>query len=187
VVSADSWIGAAARRPETAGYPTVTRGHNRPSISIDDEEDVSVRQGQRQSKQRRGFTLLEVLLVVAILVALAAIVIPNYLGVQQGAMIDSAEIQVRELDGAVKLYQIHTQQFPANEQGLQALMIQPDQTLTNWRGPYLTSIPKDPWGMPYNYQYPGQRNLAGGPDIWSNGPNRQGGDQDDIGNWAATP
>lgn len=145
-----------------------------------------MRQTNKRNKARRGFTLLEVLLVVAILVALAAIVLPNLIGVQQGAMVDNAKIQVRELDGMVQMYQIHNQSFPTSDQGLQALIQVPDQSLQNtWRGPYMKQLPIDPWGMQYYYQYPGQRNNTGGPDIWSSGPNRQSGDQDDVGNWLA--
>jgi general secretion pathway protein G len=135
-------------------------------------------------RKRRGFTLLEVLLVVGILVALAAIALPNLIGVQEGAMQDEAKIQVGNLDTALNLYKVHTGSFPMSDQGLMALEAPPNPAPENWRGPYIkgTSQLRDPWGNPYNYQYPGTRNTVG-PDVWSNGPDRQSGTSDDIGNW----
>lgn len=136
------------------------------------------------SRRRRGFTLLEVLLVVGILVALAAIAVPNLIGVQQGAQKDEAKLQVGAMDTAFSTYSIHNKTFPTTEQGLNALITPPNPAPPNWRGPYLKDANiTDPWGNPYNYQYPGTRNTTGGPDIWSNGPDRQSGTADDIGNW----
>lgn len=139
---------------------------------------------RNQTGRRRGFTLLEVLLVVGILVALAAIALPNLIGVQEGAKLDEARIQVNALDTAFNTYNIHTGGFPTTDQGLAALVSMPNPPPENWRGPYLKGATdlRDPWGLAYNYQYPGTRN-GSGPDIWSNGPDRQGGTSDDIGNW----
>lgn len=138
----------------------------------------------RRVRRRAGFTLLEVLLVVGILVALAAIALPNLIGVQEGAKIDEAKLQVKSLETAFNLYNTHTGNFPASEQGISALVSPPNPAPENWRGPYLKGATelKDPWGSPYNYQYPGTRNQSG-PDVWSNGKDRQSGTADDIGNW----
>lgn len=144
-------------------------------------------QPRTQRTRRRGFTLLEVLLVVAILVALAAIVVPNLLGVQEGNKRDQAKLQVNALENAFGLYNVHTGSFPTTEQGIQALLVCPNPAPQNWRGPYLKGADlNDPWGSPYSYQYPGTRSGTGGPDVWSNGPDRQSGTADDIGNWTAS-
>lgn len=143
-----------------------------------------MRRNRKLGQRRRGFTLLEVLLVVGILVALAAIALPNLIGVQEGAMKDEAKIKVNSLENALNTYKIHTGSFPAGDQGMTALESPPNPAPENWRGPYLKGVNqlRDPWGAPYNYQYPGTRNSAG-PDVWSNGPDRQSGTSDDIGNW----
>src|SRR5690606_41407817 len=105
-----------------------------------------------------GFTLLEVLLVVAILVALAAIVVPNMIGVQEGNKRDQAKLQVNQLENAFGLYNVHTGSFPTTEQGINALYTAPTPTTEQWRGPYLKGGQLvDPWGNTYNYQYPGTR------------------------------
>ncbi|MGL4461518.1 MAG: type II secretion system major pseudopilin GspG [Planctomycetia bacterium] len=138
-----------------------------------------------RARRRSGFTLLEVLLVVAILVALAAIAVPNLIGVQEGAKIDEAKLQVNALDTAFNTYSIHNKGFPTTEQGVGALLSAPNPAPPNWRGPYLKNPNlTDPWGSQYGYQYPGTR-VASGPDIWSNGPDRQQGTADDVGNWPA--
>lgn len=135
-------------------------------------------------RKRRGFTLLEVLLVVGILVALAAIALPNLIGVQEGAMKDEAKLQVDNLENVLNMYKVHTGSFPMSDQGLMALEVPPNPAPENWRGPYMKGLGqlRDPWGNPYSYQYPGTRNTVG-PDVWSNGPDRQSGTSDDIGNW----
>lgn len=136
----------------------------------------------QSARRRRGFTLLEVLLVVAILVALAAIAVPRLIGVQESAKIDEAKLQVNALDSAFGLYNAKFSAFPTSEQGISALAIQPNPAPEGWF-PLLKEASKlDPWGAPYNYQYPGSRNSLG-PDIWSNGPDRQANTADDIGNW----
>lgn len=141
----------------------------------------------RRSNQssRRGFTLLEVLLVVAILVALAAFAVPSLLGVQEGSNKKQAKTQAYTFSKEVRLYQQDTGMFPSNEQGLMALKQAPNPPPKNWNGPYDTNPAiLDPWGAPYNYLYPGNRNGdPRAPDIWSNGPDRQNGTADDIGNW----
>lgn len=139
-------------------------------------------------RRRRGFTLLEVLLVVGILVALAAIALPGLIGVQAGAQIDEARLQVGALEKAFQTYFVHNGSFPTTEQGLAALVSVPNPPPRAWRGPYLDNPnPTDPWGMPYRYQFPPTRNpnngVAAKPDIWSDGPDRQSGTSDDIGNW----
>ena len=149
-----------------------------------------MRLSRLRQQRRRGFTLLEVLLVVAILVALAAMAIPQLVGVQAGAQIDNAKVQVAAIENAVQYYRTHTGEFPSTQQGLTALITPPNPTPDNWRGPYLkaTADLKDPWGNQYNYEFPGKHSSTPEremPDVWSNGPDRTSGTQDDIGNWGA--
>lgn len=139
---------------------------------------------KRPVRGRSGFTLLEVLLVVAILVALAAFAVPSLLGTQEGNQRDMAKINVDKLSSEVFKFKIDTGNFPTTEQGLMALKQAPNPAPPNWRGPYNKNPEQlDPWGNPYNYAFPGTHN-TNEPDIWSNGPDRQGGTADDIGNWA---
>ena len=132
-----------------------------------------------ERRRRHGFTLLEVLLVVAILVGLAAVALPNLIGVQGNAKISDAKINVSNLYQGSKLFNQLHQRFPSQDEGLDALLV-PVET----KPPAMEAATLiDPWQVPYNYQFPGSRNQVGGPDIWSNGPDRVSGTNDDIGNW----
>lgn len=131
--------------------------------------------------RRSGFTLLEVLLVVAILVAIAAIAVPNLIGVQESAKVSEAKLNVRQLYDGTKQFMILHQRFPTREEGLQVLSVSVNGKPVIMESVNLT----DPWGVPYNYQYPGSKNNTGGPDVWSNGPDQQSGTADDVGNWNA--
>ena len=145
-----------------------------------------IRNGRRdQPSQRRGFTLIEVLLVMAILVALAALVVPNLIGAQDESQIKTAKLQVTQFLGEAMRYKLDTGVMPTTEQGLAALAAIPNPPPQNWKGPYSKNTAKpDPWGSPYNYSYPGTRNGdPRSPDVWSNGPDRTSGTPDDIGNW----
>lgn len=138
-------------------------------------------------KRREGFTLLEVLLVVAILGVIAAIVVPQLLGRQQKAMIDTTRASISGLEQALKMYAIdHYGEYPqGNQTGLEVLLEPVDQNGQPMT-PYLEKLPTDAWGEMLNYEYPNTkatRNLK--PAIWSSGPNKQNenGSGDDINNW----
>jgi general secretion pathway protein G len=81
---------------------------------------------------------------------------------------------------------MHILDFPSTSEGLQALITPPANKAAQWVGPYITEskVPNDPWGEPYQYVYPGQKN-KGSYDLWSKGPDKQSGTADDIGNWDA--
>jgi general secretion pathway protein G len=136
----------------------------------------------RNAPRRRGFTLLEVLLVVAILVALAAFAVPNLLGTQEGSQKNVAKLRVTEITQSVMKYKIDTGNFPTS---LTDLKVKPNPPPSNYSSTgYDDKVEQpDPWGSPYNYRIPGTKNSAGKPDVWSNGPDRQSETADDIGNW----
>ena len=102
----------------------------------------------------KGFTLVELLVVLAILGMLAALVGPQVLNQLGGAKSKSAAIQISDLEQALELYKLDVGKFPSSEQGLNALVRQPSG-VAGWNGPYLKKgeIPDDPWGNPYEYRY----------------------------------
>jgi general secretion pathway protein G len=114
------------------------------------------------SKRQRGFTLIEIMVVVVILAVLGALVVPKILENVDKARVTRAQSDIRAIQTALDLYRLDNFKYPTTEQGLQALVTQPsDPTITNWRsGGYLPSLPKDPWNNYYVYQSPG----AGGRD-----------------------
>ncbi len=137
----------------------------------------------RTRRRRAGFTLVEVLLVMVILVVIAGLAVRNYAGAQRKANMNAAKAMVQQLASLAEQYHIDCRQYPPS---LEAL-IQPPPDLpdpSKWGGPYLQkpTIPLDPWDRPYLYMFPSQHGIDG-PDIFSAGPDGQPGTDDDIGNW----
>ena len=134
----------------------------------------------------RGFTLIEIMVVVVIIGLLAAIVAPNVIGNIDQAAINRARQDIRSIETALNLYRLDNFRYPSSELGLQALVSNPGEAnAPNWKpGGYLRQIPTDPWNNPYLYLNPGQR---GEFDVFTLGADAQeGGDgiDADIGNWA---
>lgn len=132
----------------------------------------------------RGFTLVEVMVVVVILGILAVLIVPRVLGRTDEARIAAAKHDIAALMQSLKLYRLDNGRYPTNEQGLQALVARPQaQPLPpNWK-PYLDNVPKDPWGNPYQYLNPG---VHGEIDVFSLGADGQPGGTGadlDIGSW----
>ncbi len=133
------------------------------------------------ARRRRGFSLMELLLVLVILGVLAALVVPKFANRSQQARETAAKSGVSSIETALGAFEIDNGRYPSTEEGLEALISAP-AGLESWRGPYLNrGMPKDPWGNDYVYRYPGQ--LSGGDfDLYSLGPDGREGN-DDIGNW----
>lgn len=131
----------------------------------------------------RGFTLLEVLVVLVILGLLTAYVAPKYFAQVGKSEVKTARAQIDSLEKSLDQYRIDTGRYPTNEQGLQALVAKPADE-TRWDGPYLRkALPNDPWGKPYQYRIPGEKSEI---DIFSFGRDGQPGgtgEGADIGNW----
>ena len=135
-------------------------------------------------RPRQGFTLIELMLVVVIIAALAAMVVPRLAGRSEEARVAAAKADINgNLSLALRLYEVDSGRYPSAEQGLQALMAKPSSppVPANWKGPYVEKMPIDPWGKVYIYRYPG-----GHPprdyDLSSYGPDGVES-ADDIANW----
>ena len=143
----------------------------------------------KQSRNRQfgrsqtGFTLMELLVVLAILGLLMSLVGPQVLNQLGGAKTKTAGIQIKDLEQALEMYKLDGGRFPSTSEGLEALVKKPGNA-TGWNGPYLKSdVPLDPRNREYNYKYPGERAEV---DIFTYGANGSpGGDGEDsaVGNW----
>ena len=132
----------------------------------------------------RGFTLIEILVVLVIIGVLAALIAPNVLERASDAKITAARTDVGSLMQALKIYKLDNGRFPTNEQGLDALARKPTvgPIPPNWK-PYLDKLPKDPWGQPYQYMNPG---VKGENDVFSFGADGQAGGEGanaEMGSW----
>jgi general secretion pathway protein G len=132
-------------------------------------------------RRNRGFTLIEVLLVLVILVVLASLAVVNIIAAQRSANVRAAKVQVQLFDTLLQHYQLDVGTYPSMAAGLSALRYAPGDLANpqSWAGPYSDKeIPVDPWTKPYQYSYPGQHNGEYKPDVWTTTPEGQF-----IGNW----
>ena len=132
----------------------------------------------------RGFTLIELMVVIVILGVLASLVIPRVMSRPDEARVVAARQDIASISQALKLYKLDNRHYPSSAQGLQALLQRPTVAPLpgNWK-PYLERLPTDPWGTPYQYLNPG---LRGEIDVMSLGADGRPGGNDfdaDIGSW----
>ena len=137
-------------------------------------------------KPQRGFTLIEIMVVVVIMGILAALVVPKLMGRADDARIAAAKQDISTMMQALKLYKLDNQRYPTTEQGLTALINKPTSgpAANGWKtGGYLDKLPKDPWGNSYQFLSPG---IKGEVDIFTLGADGQPGgtgNDADIGSW----
>ncbi len=143
---------------------------------------------QNRSLSRRkgsaGFTLMELLVVLAILGLLMGLVGPQLINQLGGAKTKTAGLQIKDLEQALEMYKIDVGRFPATDQGLTALVQKPSNA-NGWNGPYLKGkeVPLDPWGHEYHYKYPGDHSDVDVFTYGQNGAPGGEGEDTDVGNW----
>ena len=139
---------------------------------------------RQQHPRTRGFTLIEIIVAIAILAILTALIVPRVVGKVDDAAVARARSDVQALSTALSLYKLDNNYYPTTEQGLEALLDKPagQPEPANWKK-YLDKLPKDPWGRPYQYISPGSH---GDIDVYSLGKDGQVGGEGidaDFGNW----
>ena len=148
---------------------------------------IHIRNISSSRAMSRGFTLIEIMVVVVIMGILAALLVPKLMGRTDDARIIAAKQDIATVMQSLKLYKLDNQRYPTTEQGLPALTTKPaiGPPAEGWKsGGYLDKVPKDPWGNPYQYLSPG---INGEIDVFSLGADGQPGGVDndaDIGSWS---
>jgi general secretion pathway protein G len=133
--------------------------------------------------RQAGFTLIEVMVVLLIIGIMASMVAPQILGQQESAQLKKAAVDIQQLESSLEMYKLQNNQFPTTEQGLESLVTAPtiDPIPRNYpENGFIKRLPDDPWDNPYQLISPGEMGVV---DIFSNGPDREPGTEDDIGNW----
>lgn len=145
----------------------------------------------RSSRRQRGFTLIEIMVVVVIIGVLGAIVVPQFMSRPDQAKVTAAKIDIQAISTALEIYRLDNFQYPSTQQGLMALSKPPSglPVARNWNPQgYLKNLPVDPWGSPYQFLNPGVQSGEGGFDLYSLGSDGVVGGEGhaaDIGNWTA--
>lgn len=134
-----------------------------------------------KGRLQAGFSLMEILIVLALIAAISGLVITNLDRIFGGSSEKVAKIWVKEIKTPLMAYRIQMGNYPSTEEGLQALIVAPTGKEKRWNGPYIDELPDDPWNKPYQYRYPGIKHPSS-YDVWSYGPNGPDG-KTEIGNW----
>ncbi len=135
-------------------------------------------------KKNKGFSLLEIMVVIVIMGLLAAMVVPNVMGSLDEANITKVKTDIRELEKALKMYNMDVKRYPTTDQGLQALVEKPTSAPVPKKyhsDGYIEKLTEDSWGSAYYYKMPSDHGLK--YDVFSAGPDGEVGTCDDIGNW----
>jgi len=149
-----------------------------------------IRRHPRLAAAARGFTLIEIMVVVIIIGLLAAVIVPSVIDRVDEARIAKAKQDILGLETALTMFRLDNSKYPSTDQGLMALIQQPtDPSIRRWRpGGYLQRVSKDPWGNDYQYVYPGTRGRE--YDLFTLGADGQSGGEGqnaDVGNWNVEP
>jgi len=150
-----------------------------------DDQKVN-RQLKWHRARERGFTLIEIMVVVIIIGLLAAVIVPSVINKVDEARVSKAKADIQSLETALTMFRLDNSKYPTTDQGLSSLITQPtDPSIRHWRiGGYLQRVSKDPWGTDYQYVFPGTHGKE--YDLYTLGADGQpGGDgtNADIGNW----
>lgn len=142
-----------------------------------------------RSNSQRGFTLIEIMVVVVIIGVLGAIVVPQFMSRPDQAKVTAAKIDIQAIATALEMYRLDNFNNPSTQQGLEAMTKRPSglPAARNWNPQgYLKNLPVDPWGSPYQFLNPGVRSIDGSYDLYSLGSDGVVGGEGhaaDIGNW----
>lgn len=136
----------------------------------------------------RGFTLLEVMIVIVIILAIAGLVTVNLMGSRDEATKGTVNLQLKSLKDALKQFNLTYNRYPTDDEGLAVLwdksLLTSEEDQAKWRAFLDEPLPNDTWGTPWGYRAESQ---SGRPfDLWSNGPDKQEGTEDDISAWRET-
>lgn len=141
---------------------------------------------KHRTQARAGFTLLELLIVLAIIVVIAAMVVPNLIGQRDEAMINTTKSAIANVESALKLYNANRGEYPEGSSDVLEMLTQPQEVDGRKKPPYLESPAMDAWNRPLFYEWPNTKQQdAFKPAIWSAGPDGKNDDGggDDINNW----
>lgn len=139
---------------------------------------------RKMLKSQSGMTLIEIMVVVAIIASISGIVAVQVLGARDEASKKTTQTQIGNIMGALDQYKLDNHRYPSTEQGLDALVNKPSSGVAPKNYPeegYLKRLPKDAWGSDYNYASPGANGNA--VEVWSNGPDQEPDNEDDIRSW----